>query len=231
VAAETILQTAFQHSVPKYIQQNNKISGICYDIVIELNTRLQNKQIRIAYPVKDDPFIPWKRIQIYLEGGSLDIVIGMAKNEKRQRQYVFSGQSLYTVRSIFAQPAESSFRYHSLSDLHGKQVIAIRGTKTAKMLLKNPEIKTNLTHTPTASLQMLLVGRGDLVFYHDLGLAYIIKKNHWQNKIHLGQSVEEYDHFIGYNKRIPPSIRDQIDTELEAMKRDGTMEEILSRYR
>jgi ABC-type amino acid transport substrate-binding protein len=231
VAAETFLQTAFQHSLPKYIQENGTISGICYDIITELNTRLRDKHICIIYPFTESPFIPWKRMQIYLKDGDLDIIFGMAKNKKRQRQYIFSRQSLYTVHSVFAQPADSPFQYHSFSDLKGKQIIAVRGTKTAKMLLKNPEITISLTHTPTASLQMLLAGRGDLAFYHDLGLAYIIKKHGWQDKIKLEASVEEYDHFIAYNKKIPLTVREQIDTELKAIKRDGTMKEILHRYR
>lgn len=228
----TILQTSFQDSIPKYIQQQNSVSGICFDIITELNKRLQTKKILISYPrTPADAFMPWKRIQLYLESGKLDIVVGMAKNEKRLQLYTFSQEALYTVHSVLAISADTPFRYRSLADLTGKHITAVRGTKTSKMLADVPQIQLSLVKTPTAALQMLLSGRSNLAFYHDLGLAYIIKKNNWQDKIILEKGVDEYEHFIAYNKKTPVAVREQIDSELAAIKRDGTMKRILDSYR
>ncbi len=231
VSAETVLQTGFQESSPKYILQNSTISGICFDIIVELNRRLQEEEIRISYPQSGDPFVPWKRIQRYLQSGELDIVVGMAKNNQRQKIYAFSKESFYTIRAVFAQRSGGvPAVYQSFTDLGEKQVIAVRGTKTAKMLVEN-HVNISLTHSPTAALQMLLADRGELVFYHDLGLAYIIKENAWQNRVILGSIQSTYEHFIGYNRSVPLSIRNQIDNKLRSMKNDGTISDILERYR
>jgi polar amino acid transport system substrate-binding protein len=230
VSAATILRTAFQDSAPKYIQQNGVLQGICFDIITELNKRLQG-EIQISYPLSNDPFIPWKRTQKYLQSGKLDIVVGMAKNSKREKLYFFSKEPLYLIHAVFARrTGEDSSVYNSFADLGNKLVIAVGGTKTARLLAENHP-RTTLTHTATAALRMLLVGRGDLVFYHDLGLGYIIKKNGWQEKIVLGSSQDTYEHFIGYAQTVPQPIRDQIDREILAMKSDGTMATILGRYR
>jgi ABC-type amino acid transport substrate-binding protein len=230
VSATTVLRTGFQDSAPKYILQNGVLQGVCFDIITELNERLQGK-VHISYPLSGDPFLPWKRTQNYLQSGELDIVVGMAQNSRREKLYSFSKEPLYTIHSVFARrTGEDSQVYHSFADLGNKQVVAVAGTKTARLLAKNhPE--TILTHTATAALRMLLVERGDLVFYHDLGLCYIIKKNGWQEKIVFGASQDTYQHFIGYNQSIPLAIRDLIDGEIRAMKRDGTMAAILGRYR
>jgi len=228
---EVILRTSFQQSVPKYIYQHNKTSGVCFDIITELNHRLKPQNIRIVYPKTSSPFIPWKRMQTYLEEGELDIIIGMAKNKKRVKKYAFSGESLYTVLSVFAVPAEKSFKYRSLNDLHNKYIIAVQGTKTAKKLAGIATVNLVLTSSPTSALKMLLAQRGDMVFYHDLGLAYIIKANNWQKHIQLKRGMGKYEHFIGYNKKVPAAVRSAIDEQLAAMKEDGVMELILSRYR
>jgi len=229
--SEVLLRTSFQHSVPKYIQTQGQTSGICFDIITELNHRLKPHAIRIVYPDTTTPFIPWKRMQSYLEEGKLDIVIGMAKNKKRLKKYHFSNESLYTVLSVFAVPAGTSFKYHSLDDLRGKYIIAVQGTKTAKKLADISGVNLVLTNSPTAALKMLLAHRGDMVFYHDLGLAYIIKANNWQDAVELKRGMEKYDHFIGYNRGVPAAVRSAIDQELATMKEDGVMELILSRYR
>jgi len=229
--SEVILRTSFQQSIPKYIQQQDQTSGVCFDIITELNHRLKPQNIRIVYPDKASPFIPWKRMQTYLEEGELDVIIGMAKNQKRLKKYSFSKESLYTVFSVFAVPAEISFKYRSLDDLRNKYVIAVQGTKTAKKLASIPTVNLILTNSPTSALKMLLAHRGDMVFYHDLGLAYIIKANNWQNHIQLKRGMEKYDHFIGYNRKVPVAVRSAIDEQLTAMKEEGVMELILSRYR
>lgn len=175
--------------------------------------------------------MPWKRLQTYLENGTLDIIVGMAKNKTRVKKYVFSKEPLYTVRSVFAVLLKSTFEYHSPEDLYGKHVIAIQGTKTAKSLKLTPSTNIVLTNSPTAALKMLLAKRGDVVFYHDMGLAYIIKTNHWKNLIRLEHGIEEYDHYIGYNKKVPNKVRSAIDKQLAEMKKDGTLKQILNRYR
>ncbi len=231
-ASETLLKTAFQESIPKFIENPGRSNhgGICCDIIIELNRRLEDKAVRITFP-EGNPFLPWQRTQAYLESGKLDIVVGMAKNRRRLEHYFFSEEPLYTVRSVLARRAGYPFRYRSLTDLKNRLIIAVQGTKTARMLLNIPEIKYTLALSPTTAVQMLLAGRGDLLFYHDLGLAYIIRKNGWSDEVILSRSVEEYDHFVAYSRTVSRPVRHMLDIEIRRMKQDGTMATILNRYR
>lgn len=230
VSAVTTLHTGFQDSAPKYMQQNGVLQGICFDIIEELNERLQG-EIHISYPLSGDPFVPWKRIQQYLQSGKLDIVVGMAKNSKRERLYFFSKEPLYDIKAVFAHRlGEAEPVFQSFADLGQRKVLAVGGTKIGRLLAGNHP-NTIFTHTATAALRMLLVKRGELVFYHDMGLAYLIKKNGWQEQIVLGAGQDTYHHFIGYTHGVSLIIRDQIDREIQAMKSDGTMAAILGRYR
>ncbi len=226
-----VLKTSLQDSPPKGIHEGNQVSGICHDIFAALNQRLKGEGIRIEYLDRDLAFLPWKRSQQFLETGRLDLVAGMARTPERERKYQFSRVPLYTVRSILATRTGSPGIEGGLAGLAGRYVIAVRGTRTARLLARVPGVHVTLADSPFMALRMLLAKRGDVVFYHDLGLVYLLKIHHWRDRIRLGPVIDEYDQFMAYSRMLTPEIRKTIDNRLERMKKDGTMAKIMARYR
>jgi len=228
---ETVLRTALQDSPPKAMSQGASVSGICHDIIHELNLRLADSGLRIDYLSPEMRFLPWKRSQRFLAKGRLDLIVGMAISDPRKALYHFSRFPIYQVHSILVGRTDSPIPRGGLQGLAGQYVIAIRGTKTARMLQEQGGIHVSLAPNPLAALEMLLARRGDYVFYHDLGLLYLIKSHHWQGKLAQMAVIERYGHYVAYSRQLPLATRDLIDKTLDRMREDGTLERIVQAYR
>ena len=148
LARTIVLKTSLQDSPPKGIHKGARIGGICHDIFAELNRRLEKEGIRIEYLDRELAFLPWKRSQQFLETGRLDLVAGMARTPERERKYQFSRVPLYTVRSILATRTGSPEIEGGLAVLAGRYVIAVRGTRTARLLARVPDIHLTLADSP-----------------------------------------------------------------------------------
>ena len=171
------LKTAAQDSPPKYFIKNNKMTGLCVDIIKEIEKIDPDIKI-IGYK----KFLPFKRIQLYLKKGFLNIFVGFAKDKYREKFYNYVNIPLYSVNLIFAARKDdniSNLKLNDINDFCGKgKIITVAGTHIDRLLknYKNLMIDDSAPNLETA-LKMLVFKRGRFVFYHDLGLIYTIKQN------------------------------------------------------
>ena len=84
------------------------------------------------------------------------------------------------------------------------------------------------------SLKKLAAGRVDLVYYHDMGLAWQIKNFNLGNNVVLVDMPEKFDsspHYIIFAKNASQKMMTEINAAIESMQADGSINRILQKYR
>jgi polar amino acid transport system substrate-binding protein len=231
-AEKTLLYTYFQDdSPPRYFERNNGDTGICVDIIDALNARLEPLEIAIINPEKQK--VPRKRITEYLKASEeIDLFVGGAKTEEMEEWGQFS-VPLYPLKSTFAKRRDDPSLYVDSDSVKGLTVGVLRGSRSVQTMNQIEGVTVEETNTMEQSLKKLAAGRVDLVYYHNMGLGWQIKS------FNLGDHmvvVDEYksepiSHYIIYSKTVSPNIIAEIDTVIESMQTDGTLDRILEKYK
>ncbi len=226
------LKTDFQDSAPKYFtNKEGKIVGICVDIIDELNKRLKSSDIMIVLQDKNNPFIPFKRLQSDLEAGNIDIFVGFAKDEKRADLYKFVKTPAYMVQSTFAKLKKDKYEFTTKESLAGKKISYIVGSATGDQISKVENIIGDTSDNLDVALRKLAEGRVDLVFYHTLGMGYTIKELGFSDKITFTKKAfEEYAHYIAFSKKIPDNVIATVEKVLQDITKKSIIDKIMKKY-
>ena len=92
------LKTATQESFPKYYKSDDhNMCGVCIDIIHSIE-QLDPEIKFTGYNI----FLPFKRLQSYLEKGELGVFFGFRKTEKRERPLNFLNIPLYQSNYVVA---------------------------------------------------------------------------------------------------------------------------------
>ncbi len=226
------LRTAAQDSAPKYFKnKDNIMSGICVDIISKIE--VTEPQIRFnGY----QEFLPFKRLQNYLENGQLDAFCGLKKTAIRNQKYLFIDIPLYQLNYVVAVRMDDKVKINSLGDIRslGKKgrVITIFGTAASKFLKKKSGILIDdNAYSPSTLLKMLINKRGRFAFYHDLGLQYNIKKDNLEKLVKIiPVSFSKYSHHIAFSKKTPLETIDKVRVALKTLKANGGLSRIHRKY-
>ena len=226
------LKTASQHSPPKYFKiQNNKVAGICIDIIHAIEKFNPNIHF-IGY----NKFLPFKRLQIYLENGKIDIFFGMRKTLRREKKYFFINVPLYKLNYVLVARRNDNISIESIENIEKLKnkgtILSIFGTAASKFLHSINGLKIDDTaKSPSQLLKMLLYKRGRFAFYHDLGLKYSINKLHLKNKVEiLPKSFLSYNHYAAVSKKIPLKKIIIVKNTLRILESKGILKNIYQKY-
>ncbi|MBB6480593.1 substrate-binding periplasmic protein [Spirochaeta isovalerica] len=225
------LYTEYQEASPKYFRDKGNTIGICVDIIHAINAGLSGTSELSIEPVNpESPFVPFKRIQENLKEGRIQIFIGLAKTDDREDEFDYIETPLYKVRSTFAIPAGSGFIYRNADSLTNLNIAVLRGSKTAEQMSNLTE---NLIYANSLDQAVTLLdyGRADLLFYHSLGLGYLIKSRGLSDRLTIsGTAYEEYEHYIALNPSVSQDIKEKIEKVLIELINTGTIDRILNKY-
>ncbi len=226
------LKTASQESFPKYYKTaDGKMCGVCIDIIRAIE-RIDPEIKFVGY----QRFLPFKRLQSYLEQGKLDIFFGFKRSEKRGKKFTFLDLPLYQINYVVAVRTEDNIKIDSFDDIRnlGKkgQILTVLGTSASKFLHKQGGLLIDdAARTPSIALKKLLAGRGSFVFYHDLGLKSIITKLGLDKKIKiLPITFSTYWHYAAFSKYVPKSTINRVKIALEKLEKNGTLAEIRRKH-
>ncbi|MGB9864926.1 hypothetical protein [Fervidobacterium gondwanense] len=129
-----ILYTYPQDAAPKYILQENSISGFCHDIIVELNKELKSENIEIGY--KSNSLKSISEIFDALSRGEIQTFVGAAYSDERDAKYL--RLPVYGLREMFLIRADRE------DVIRGKDTLrigVIGGTVTSE---KVPRISTHV---------------------------------------------------------------------------------------
>lgn len=226
------LNTAAQDSAPKYYKSStNRMAGLCVDIINAIERIDKNIKFN-GY----NEFTPFKRLQLQLEKGQLDVFFGIKKTDKREDTYRFINIPLYQLNYVIAVRSDDNVNIDNIDDaraLHENgEILTVHGSAASKFLKAQDGLLVNDgAESPLALLKMLMFKRGRLAFYHDLGLRDIINKEGLSNDIKiLPISFLTYSHYAAFSKNVSDETRNKIKIALEKLASSGELARIYKRY-
>jgi len=95
-----------------------KYYGVAFDVLTEVVKRLDLSVITLD--------LPFKRLLMYLENGSLDIALALYKNKERETKYLYTRAYFHNEARIFVKKGKE-FPFNSLEDLVGRAGMAPAG--------------------------------------------------------------------------------------------------------
>jgi len=225
-------RTAAQDSAPKYMTlANQQIGGLCIEIIQAIEK--ENPQLSFS---GYQTYLPFRRLQKYLEDGRLDVFFGFKQTVARKGKYTFIDPPLYQLnyvamvrrgdRVVIAETAD----VNSLGR-HGK-LLTIHGTAASKYLRSQKGLVVDdSARTPAMLLKMLIAKRGRFAFYHDLGLSYLIADKEIEKQVRILPAVfSTYYHYAAFSKNTECSHVAKVERALETMKREGILNQIRNKY-
>jgi len=231
--ADTIT-TYYQDSYPKYVRSDGKFTGICVEIpnAIEekIGTRIVNKG------GTENAFRPLKRIQIDIQNGDIDVFFCLAKNSQREKLFDYITTPLYEVNHVVAVRAGEHQSVQSLDDirrLDAATILTNFGTATERYL----SLQEGLTVDTTAdslelNIRKLLLGRGDFVYFHDIGLYSTIRQKFPNEPIDvLPSRFRSYGHYLVVSKAASKGLKQTLEKAVADLQKDGTLAKISQKYK
>lgn len=226
------LKTSAQNSSPKFYKiSNNTMGGICVDImhaIERINPEIQFNGYHT--------FLPFKRLQVYLERGELDVFFGLKKTEKRKQKYNFLDIPLYQINYVVAARIDDKASITTFDDIRSLsaegKILTIFGSAASNFLHQQGGLLIDdSAASPTILLKKLMVNRGRLAFYHDLGLQKEIENENLGKEIKiLPISFQKYSHYAAFSKKVPPDTILLIETALEKLRSTGELTSIHRKY-
>ncbi len=226
------LKTAAQNSGPKYyVMDNGDMGGICVDILLAVEAI----DSRIKFSGYQE-FLPFVRLQNYLEAGQLDVFFGFKKTDIRKEKFIFSDTPLYELNYVVAVLSDDPIEiknFKTVRSLSQKgKLLTVNGTAASRFLKKEGVILYEDGAKSTINLiRMLISKRGRFAFYHDLGLNYTIKSEHLEDKVKvLPASFATYYHYAAFAKSAPRETIDSVTSALKRLQDTGELSQIYNNY-
>ena len=231
-AAAIELRTAAQDSAPKYILlANQQVGGLCIEII----KAIENVDLQISIN-GHQTYLPFQRLQKYLEDGRLDVFFGLKKTVARQEKFTFIEPPLYQLNYVAMVRQGDQVVIGKNADVsslgkHGK-LLTIYGTAASKYLRSQGSLVVDdSARTPEMLLKMLLANRGRFAFYHDLGLSYLIADQESENQVRILPAVfSTYYHYAAFSKKTERGYVSKVKQALETMKHKGILSQIRNKY-
>lgn len=227
---KTILKIEFQNTQPKYFLDK---SGAGSGLIVELMNEIErHANVEFTYPKK---YIPAKRLQRNLELGNTDVHLGLARNAKREKIYIF-GEPLYTVKHLVAVNKGDTVNVKTFDDIRVLRkdgvLLTPTGTGTYRYIFKQGGLQIDDgADNLSKNFEKLTRKRGRFVYYHSLGLLHELNKPQFKGKFKvLPASFREYEHWIVFSKKLEPGIIKKVNSAIKDSKKGGDWSRIVDKY-
>lgn len=204
-----------------YTNEKDEIVGFDIDLAKEVCKRLDIELETYG--------VNWDTKEMDLDAGTIDCIWnGLSVSPERKEKMLMSDP--YMNNEMVFTIANSS-DYKTLDDLKGK-TIAVQNGSTAQEILAASKIANDISVTELATnveaLNQLELGMCDAVFLDSVVAKYEINSSGKDFKI-MDEGLEEEQYAIGFRKG-DKALCDKIMETLSAMKKDGTVEKISTKW-
>ena len=218
----TVIRVVGNHAPPYRIIQKDQFSGICFDVMKEIG-----KRIDIPVSFFDQPF---KRALYSMEQGKADIMVGPNKTAEREVYMVYTNATVGRAsKAFYVHPDSTPIQRYE--DLKGKRVVVHRGKLYFNKFDMDTSLKKVVVDSYVQAINMVSKKRADVVIIPELEGDYLIK----EHAMDLKKStliIEGNQSYIAISKKSPAvTLQKKIEDAMDEIKSDGTMDEILSRYK
>jgi len=223
--SQKILYTYAQNAEPKFMLSGGNITGLCHDIVQEMNKELRSEGIRIEYKSKELRSI--SEIFNALSKNEIQIFIGAAYSEKRESYATYLQPPLYGLREMFLINSSDVMRF---AEKQYAKIGVIGSTVTSESL---PTIAPKQEVIPfkniNDAIKALERKEIDTVFYSSLTLGYMLKNSKGKFEALKGPS-EKYYHYVVLSKSVDKDVVAKIQIALEKLHKDGVVRALIKKY-
>lgn len=230
--AATILKTSGQQeSEPKYVQQADRVGGICVDIFRAVE-RVQ-PTLRIT---GDQALIPLKRLENDVLQGKLDLFCGLGENDERKALFIYLKPAIYTVSYHLAVRVDDPIEIKNWDDVRqlgeDGRILVNFGSGAVSRLQKLGGLKVDdMAYTSGRNYRKLLAKYGRFYYYRQPGFDTDIEQNGVKGKVKILPTVMEIAPFyILFNRNISASVIEQFEAALRELEAKGELSAINQRW-
>lgn len=169
-SAEVVISTG---EYPPFISAHIEDNGLVGTIIREA---FASQNIAVKYQ-----FMPWKRAFLVSEQGKVDATAYWYESETRSKTHYYS-KPIIQESVVWFHQYNIDFDWNTIEDLSRYQIVAIDGYTYKKEFwdyVKQKKLNIELVTSTQQAVEMMLMGRAD-VMLENLDVAnYIIKKNNY----------------------------------------------------
>ncbi len=225
-AAAKVLRLAYAQDYPPYSTLlNGKPSGIEIDIADEIFAR------RFGFTVQHE-ILPWARAQFMVENGSADALF--ATPSPQRLLYASASQEPVVRWSVSMYVRKGDHRLdmvRSIEQLAPFKIAVQHGNSWA--LNKLTGLKVEYVPNQIALPRMLIAGRFDVVLEDSYVMMHLLKND--GNDAHITELPHELDsadiHLLFSLKSAQQDLLARFDKELKLMRKDGSLANLIAKYR
>jgi len=225
--AKDTIQPLTETWMPYQMETKKGLEGISVDLVKEIQKRIGNEQKIKVYP--------WSRgynLTLKKPGFALFLT---TRSKEREALFKWVGP-ISSMKLIFFKNANrKDLDIRSFEDAKKVKSIAvvidtIEYQKLKELGFKNLEVNKLANY----SLKKILENKTDLYPTEYYSFLYLLKKRNLQNRlvpVKMQEPITESQLYIAFNKETSRSIIQKWQDALDGIKKDGTYEKILDKYR
>jgi len=225
------LKTAAQESSPKFKKDSDgSITGIC----VEVMRAVEKLDPTIKF-VGDQKFEPFRRIEVMVEHGDLDVFFGFVKNKEREEKYIYIDPPIYTVADVLVARKDDPVEIKNLEEIkklgNNGTVLLISGVAQVDQLQKMGITTDDGGKTVPINFQKLLLNRGRFVMQSEVEIIEAIKTEKMESRVKiLPTKFNEAGRFVAFSKKVPTETIAKVKTALEKMAKSGELKKIYAKY-
>ncbi|WP_165666377.1 substrate-binding periplasmic protein [Metapseudomonas otitidis] len=205
--------------------ENGRITGLDMDLLAELQRRTG-----LRFEVQR---APWARGLAALEGGTADLMTGLARTPERERYIDYLAQPYYACAPrLYASP-ETAPRIRRYADLKGPTIGFVLESAYFEPFDSDRNLVKFGVNNEVQLLQMLALGRLQVVIGSDCQVDYALRDPHLAGRIQrtVYQPDARTDLYIGFSRQRPLTAeRQRIAKALEQMQAEGWVQRAAARY-
>jgi len=208
---------------PINFSEGGEARGLAVDVVQEIQRRLQ-----LDLPIE---FMPWARAYRDVQLGGETALFSMARTTGRERLFKWVGPVVTFYSSIYG-PARGGVRLRSIEDAkRAKAVLVVRDWYTSEELKQLGFRNLVSVADPPAAIRMLLAGRADYFATERLSMPKIMAQaGVAEDALEIVYSYASAEGYIAFSLDTPDARVKAWQTQLDAMKRDGSFVAIYKRW-
>lgn len=205
----------------KNFARDAEIDGISTDIVREM---LSRADIDYTMTLR----FPWSKVYALARNGKDFAVFSTARLPERENQFKWVGPLIVNRYKVFSL-ASKKITIKNLQDLNKYKVASVKGHAVTS-LLKKQNVQFEESLKEDANARKLSRGQIDLWVTGEFSGYYYAQKEGIPT-IKPVYEVGTTDDYLALNPSVPDEVVKRLQSALDTMNSDGTVEEIFSAYR
>jgi polar amino acid transport system substrate-binding protein len=200
--------------------------GIDIDIIKKLS-----ESLKINIEIQRHP---WARALEQIRSGQADIITGIAYDKKREAFMYYVPISYCSVRPVFYTKKGKGQLVQSYRDLYGPSVGYSINSAYFEPFDSDSQIKKTGLSTETQLLQVLALGRIDVIIGTDPNISYEVSRLGYGDILEpaIYQPSENTELFIAISRKSKAlALAKDIEQTLRRLLNDGTIDKIINAYR